>query len=242
MAKRRVSANRAVKEIFDPVLKTEGTQEAPKKKEKNVFFREKARIVIVQPTLPPPAASGETRRPAGSFLPVFLFLVVFALLLGLVLYGVNLFFELEVGTPALKPLLRAKAKQVRALEAQFEQELKEEAALRRSVGLQEEERKSVVSNLRILRKRFSQGGEGGSDLLWELARLTPPKIWFQEFSVDSGRVTVRGFCLERNAVRGFLKSLAGSSYFENPRLLSFKGAEYPSPSYFTFEIKADVAR
>ena len=221
MARKRISTQRVVKEIFD--------KEVPQGKEKNVFFQDRERIVIV----------GPVRKPEKSWMPFLLFWAAVAIFSALTLNWIFLFPELEHQIPEAQALLRAKRKQARALEARFDERKKERGDLDQFFQWQEEERKSLVSKLRFLRKRLSEGGGGErSDLLWELARLLPPEVWFQEFLVGPRQILIRGYTLDRDSLRGFLKSLADSPRFENPRLLSLE----KSPSYYLFEVNADVAQ
>lgn len=244
MARKRLPTKRVIKEIFDPLLKTDVEKVDSPPQEKAVFFKERNRIQIVfadsfSQTAKPPSLPETAGR--GSRIPQIFFWLTFALFLTCVSQGAFFLWKFETQTTQRRSFLRTITEEVRALEGKSREVKKEVEDFRRILQGQEEERQSLVLDLRRLRKRFSGERKKGSLLLWEVAQLVPPKVWFQEFSLSPQQISIRAYALDRSSVREFLNSFSRSPHFRSPRLLSLGGIRRPSAPYYFFEVTADVA-
>lgn len=155
------------------------------------------------------------------------------LALGLVIAGGVIYLvEKDLGSDLGSA--RAAVRQLEADIARFEPQQKQVAVFK-------EKRRELEEKLDVI-GGLDKARTGPVRVLDELSTRTPEKLWVTQLKTKGASITIEGLSLDTGVVADFLRSLNGSSYFDNVDLdQTNSGPEEQGVKLVRFVITADMA-
>jgi type IV pilus assembly protein PilN len=96
-----------------------------------------------------------------------------------------------------------------------------------------EEKISIISGLEARQR-------GPSQILHEIAQLTPEKMWLESIKDNGGSLSIEGVAIDNQTIAQFMTSLEASPWFEAVRLEVTRQVARGNASLKSFSIKANV--
>lgn len=105
----------------------------------------------------------------------------------------------------------------------------------------DKQNENTRKKLRFLRNRIKRW-PAWSEVLIELNKCVPDKIWLEGLDLKEETITVKGASLNNPLVSELMQRLSNSSYFSDARFTFTKKDERGEKSVIVFEIASDLAK
>lgn len=216
--KNKVSTDSIIRDIFEPVHKSGLLTRDPRTEVATVFFREKK------------------PDPVGNRI------LWWAGLLGILFFSIHFVLtglEQTALSRQVADFLEAKENEAQVLERQLAERKKKESHLKTLIRKKDEEIRTFEAHLAWIEKEAHRGKKTAV-VLAQLADLSPPGIWIQEFTIEELKIRLKGYSVGPDLLPQYLEKLNQSHAFENVEVLSMGSSGGVSEPFYTFEVTGDV--